>query len=153
MYKENLSVKCLSKHCKYLIILTASYYTQSCTRNIFPLYPEVRTPGNVDMWASLYKRVDGHIQFIYRRQDIAWHGTANDIQCFFSLFFYSLTHRCCALYIKMLIDIAAARCCTVRNSLINMRQHKKNWNRDCTFGIHKVTCWTPEGSCFDSRQW
>ena len=49
MYKENLSVKCLSKHYKYFIILTASYYTQSYTKDIFPLYPEDRTPGNVDM--------------------------------------------------------------------------------------------------------
>jgi len=49
MYKENLSVKYLSKHFKYFIIFTVSYYTQSCTKNIFPLYPEDRVPGNVDM--------------------------------------------------------------------------------------------------------
>lgn len=64
MYKENLSVKCLSKHYKYFIIFTVSYYTQSCTMNIFPFYPEDRTPENIYMWASHYKKGDGHIQLV-----------------------------------------------------------------------------------------
>ena len=87
-----------------------------------------------------------------RLTDIYSSSAMKDIQRFFTLLLFSCKQILRAVHQNADQHSSRPLLYGEKHSLINTRQHKKIWSRDSTFGIHNVTCWTPDESWFDYRQ-